>query len=191
MLTKPVAYSPQWPALFETLQSRLAAATALDAGQIEHIGSTAVPGLCAKPIIDIQIGVSNLNTFDPACLLAASATPVVHFTQDDPFRDADPNNWAKKFARIAQGDHRLAHVHIREIGKPNHRFALLFRDYLRADTETRDLYAWFKTAAAHHCAEASGPGGTGAYLDLKDPFVQLVACRAEDWASATGWQIAR
>ena len=190
MLLMPEPYDPSWNAQFEDLKRRLAAATAVRAAQIEHIGSTAVPGLWAKPVIDIQIGVDDLARFDMAQLDEAGFTSVPDITCDDPFRDTSPNpsSWAKKYARYHEGDRRVAHIHVRQIGHANHRFALLFRDYLRSDAETCQLYSQFKITAARIAGHVSNAGGTGGYLDLKDPFVQLIACRAEDWAAATGWR---
>lgn len=191
MLLQPVAYDPAWPTRFKTLQAALSRATGLPGAQIAHIGSTSVPGLRAKPIIDIQIGVRDLDAFDLDSVTPAGFVPAPEITGDDPFRPApgDAADWRKKYARREDGGRRSAHLHIRQIGHANHRLALLFRDFLRGDPETCRLYAEFKTTAARIGAAASDEGGSGVYLDLKDPFVKLVICRAEDWAARTGWRV--
>lgn len=189
MLLTPIDHDPAWKNRFETLRMRLGEATGIRLSQIEHIGSTAVEGLTAKPIIDMQIGVTDLASFPLESVLAAGFDPAPEITEDKPFRDASGIgvNWRKKYARFDQGGRRIAHLHIRQIGAANYRFALLFRDYLQHDPEACHLYSEFKRAAARITQRSSSQGGTGDYLDLKDPFMQLIACRAEDWATVSGW----
>ena len=79
------------------------------------------------------------------------------------------------------------HVHVREIGRRNQRYALLFRDYLQANAHARDSYGQYKMLLSEHVGVASGPGGTGPYLTLKDPVLDLIADAAEKWAAEVGW----
>ncbi|MEM7189101.1 MAG: GrpB family protein [Pseudomonadota bacterium] len=189
MLLVPEEYDPAWATRFDELQAALKDATGIEAEHIQHIGSTAVEGLWAKPIIDIQIGVVDLAAFDLSTVAGAGFSPVTEITRDDPFRDGtgSETDWQKKYARCELDGKRIAHLHIRQIGNANHRFALLFRDFLRSDPETCRLYSEFKISVARLTAGESDQGGTVSYLDLKDPFVSLIACRAEDWATTTGW----
>lgn len=191
MLLAPQEHDPNWKTLFQALRTDLVAATGADGRQIEHIGSTSIEGLWAKPIIDIQFGVKNLTDFDLQLVASAGFSPDPNITKDDPFRSVQPSHsdWKKKYARHIKGEVRIAHLHIRQIGTANHRFALLFRDFLRTDQETCQLYSEFKVTAAKLAQATSEQGGTGTYLDLKDPFVKLIACRAEDWATKVGWRL--
>ena len=158
---------------------------------IDHIGSTAVPGLAAKPIIDMQVGLANLDSFEPAMLEGTGFVPSDRICSDDPIAwiSDNPDDWRKRYARLEEDGNRLAHLHIRQIGRPNHRCALLFRDFLRVTPDVRDLYAEMKEQAARYGAASSETGGTGPYLDLKSPFVNLVLWSAERWAAQTGWCI--
>lgn len=77
---------------------------------------------------------------------------------------------------------RRVNLHIRVDGRANQRYALLFRDYLRAHPATAKAYGQFKRLAAGLPFE-----DTGAYADLKDPVCDLVYLPAEEWAARTGW----
>jgi dephospho-CoA kinase len=193
MLTLPVEYDPDWPLRFERYRDEIAGMTGVARNRIAHIGSTAVPGTWAKPIIDIQISVADLSLFDLSHLDGSGYQPVAHNDCDDPFPDAcaGPAGWEKKYARLVRSDQRLAHIHIRQIGNPNHRFALLFRDFLRATPFVRDQYSDFKQTCAKLSQDTSDTGGTGDYLSLKDPFVRLIAHCSEHWATNTGWMVPR
>lgn len=189
MLTAPIAYSSRWPEEFRTYKTRLHGALEGAAGGIDHIGSTAVPGLSAKPIIDIQVGLASLDHFNPAALTDHGFTPVASIRQDDaPVWSAAPQSqWHKRYARLEGETRRRAHIHFRVIGAANHRFALVFRDYLRAHPDACDLYGQMKAVASRIGGNASDPGGSGTYLDIKDPFVALLGKIAWDWAQSTGW----
>jgi dephospho-CoA kinase len=191
MLSLPVPYDRDWPVRFAQYQQQLCGLTQLPAQVIAHIGSTAVPGIWAKPIIDIQISVKDLNAFDLSCLNAEGFQAASEIDRDDPFPDSAtaPDGWEKKYARLIRDEYRLAHIHIRQINNPNQRFALLFRDYLRADDFARDCYADFKRQVAAATAHGSNAGGSGSYLDLKDPVVKLIVHSAECWAASTGWSL--
>jgi GrpB-like predicted nucleotidyltransferase (UPF0157 family) len=116
-----VPYDPNWPALFRALAESMRLALGAVAVRIDHIGSTAIPGLAAKPIIEVQISVRG---FEP---LAAFREPLVAlgyvFRADNPER-------TKRYFREAPGSRRT-HIHVRRAGSWNEQFALLFRDYLR------------------------------------------------------------
>ena len=191
MLCAPVRYDPAWPEQFCSLKERLLAAdpAACACWQIAHIGSTAVPGLIAKPIIDIQIAAARLEAVPLRSIEAAGFVAVPEITQDDPLPGfpAMAQGWAKRYARLDQNGCRKAQLHIRVAGQANHRFALMMRDFLRADPEAAALYGQMKMAAAQIGGARSDPSGAGAYLHLKDPFVALLARNAHHWAHAAGW----
>ena len=96
--------------------------------------------------------------------------------------DSDPGLWGKRM--WARRDHRRGDVnlHVRVVGSPNERLALLFRDYLRAHPPAVAAYGAFKLKLA---AEV---GDLEPYTDIKDPVVDLVIAAAEQWAEDTGWE---
>ena len=177
------AYDPDWPAQFKTLAGPIH--QALGAGtEVQHIGSTSVPGLLAKPIIDMQLGVKDLDAFDPASLRGAGFEFETRITTDEPpfWDDPSPPEWRKAYFRATRDGDRAAHLHVRQKGKRNHALALRFRDYLRAHPDVATAYARMKSVAAQTGGQGSNTGGSGAYLDLKTPFVELVLLHADRWA---------
>jgi dephospho-CoA kinase len=76
---------------------------------------------------------------------------------------------------------RVAHVHVREVGSPGWRWALMFRDWMRADEQEAAGYAAEKSRIAATGVSASE------YAEAKEPWFDAAAPRAEDWASRTGW----
>lgn len=191
MLTPPEPYSPDWPLRFSRYRAALLDAGAPHDWQIAHIGSTAVPGLLAKPIIDMQITLLSPASLDWEVIRRAGFDPAPEITRDDPVPGwpPDPADWAKSYARRITDGIRTAHLHIRHAGRTNQRLALLVRDHLRADTISAALYADMKRTAAALGAATSEAGGAGSYSDLKDPFVRLLILRAEDWAQRTNWTL--
>jgi GrpB-like predicted nucleotidyltransferase (UPF0157 family) len=77
-----------------------------------------------------------------------------------------------------------AHLHVRAAGAANQRYALLFRDYLRAHPATAAAYANLKTKLS----ELDPPLEPDEYADVKDPACDIVIAAAEDWADRTSWQ---
>ena len=142
-----------------------------------------MPGLAAKDIIDIQVGMADLN--DPriaAALIRLGATPT-DITTDHvpPGEPARPADWEKRYFDPPPS-WRRAHLHVRETGRLNHRYALLFRDYLRHSPPATAAYAQIKRALAR-----LHPDDPDAYYDVKDPVCDLVMDAAEHWAAAVSW----
>jgi GrpB-like predicted nucleotidyltransferase (UPF0157 family) len=177
-------YQPGWAAEFAALAARLRAVAGDELLGLDHVGSTAVPGLCAKDVLDVQLLVPRLA--DAAGLLArlraAGFRPKEGF-QCDVFRGvpADSPELGKRYVREPAGERRV-HLHVREAGRFNARFALLFRDYLRAHAPARDAYGEFKCRAA-----ALFPASIEGYLYVKEPVFQLLYQAAELWAGQVGW----
>jgi GrpB-like predicted nucleotidyltransferase (UPF0157 family) len=174
-----------WPQAYDELEARLAPTVAPWAGRIDHIGSTSVPGLAAKDIIDIQVTVAQEGDLDPTidALTAAGWVPSPY--QRDhvaPGAPEDDAQWVKRLVTTPP-DERRANVHIRVADRANQRYALLFRDYLRARPDTAEAYSRFKQLAAELVT-----GGAGDYTDLKDPVCDLIYLPAEEWAGSTGWR---
>ena len=159
-----VDYDPSWPALFEQERSRIAPAVAAFALSIEHIGSTAVPGLCAKPIIDTLITV---DPFGPADAYIPTLAELGYVFRDDP-ANIDRHAFGK---RDAHG-HRTVpgyNVHIEEHGGLVVRRHIAFRDYLRSHPETAREYCELKRAlAAEYGSDRDG------YTVAKTAFVRAV-----------------
>jgi len=151
--------------------------------RIDHIGSTSVLGLPAKDIIDVQITVAAL-TDD-----ARAAMNGIGYTQPEgEWRDHCPPNvteregdWSKWYFHEPAGQ-RKTNTHMRVQGRPNQRYALLFRDFLRARADYTAAYAELKRRLAQHLANWK------MYPEVKDPAVDLIYFAAEDWAAATHWQ---
>jgi dephospho-CoA kinase len=179
-----VEHDPDWPAAGARLCARVALAVGARGRGVEHTGSTAVPGLAAKDVIDLQLGVESL----------ADADAVREALQDAgfPFRpDIDRDNpkppgsapWPKRYHGSADPG-RIAHLHVREVGSPGWRFALLFRDWLRADPGAAGEYLAVKRLAAErHGHEPDADG----YVSVKEPWFDAAGPRAERWAAETGW----
>ena len=140
-------YDAHWPSRFRQVAVQLRATLGSDALRVDHIGSTSVPGLAAKDVIDVQITVIRLDVADswPDELLPG----LVRFK--DAARDhvpagltSVPADWVKRYwTQPAE-----LHVHVREQGRANQRYALLLRDFLRADPVAAGAYAAVKRALA-------------------------------------------
>ncbi|MEX2179653.1 MAG: GrpB family protein [Gemmatimonadaceae bacterium] len=153
-------YDPGWPLRFEEERARLARVLApwLE-GAIEHIGSTAVPGLLAKPVIDIMAGVRDLPTSLPARDVLVSLD-YVYF----PYRP-DVMHWFCKPSPAR----RTHHLHLVPLTSALWSERLRFRDHLRASPESAKQYAALKTAlAAKHWFDRE------AYTDAKGGFVRAI-----------------
>ena len=107
---------------------------------LEHIGSTAVPGLAAKPVIDLMVSVEHLDVVTPQ---RRDDLRRVGWAHVPPHRDGRPWRWF--FVRVdAQGGHRLAHLHVMARGEPRWDQQIHFRDQLRADQQLREEYEELK-----------------------------------------------
>ncbi len=134
-----VPYDPRWPALFLAERALLQPLLApWLAGPIEHIGSTAIPGLIAKPVIDLMAPVASLASSTAAI---AALRPLDYLYA--PYR-ADTEHWFCKPHPSA----RTHHLHLVPLGSPTWHSALAFRDRLRADSALAAAYATLKTRLA-------------------------------------------
>jgi GrpB-like predicted nucleotidyltransferase (UPF0157 family) len=162
-----VPYDPQWALDFERERNRLAAVLGATAIRIEHNGSTAVPGLAAKPVIDIQISVARLHpmdTYAPA-LARLGYTHVPH--PDDAF--------CPFFHRPADWPH-THHVHVVEAGGAEERRTLAFRDYLRRHSDAAREYAALKERLAREFRGDDFASREG-YAAAKSAFIEGILAR--------------
>jgi GrpB-like predicted nucleotidyltransferase (UPF0157 family) len=178
-------YIPRWPSDFASIAARLRANLGPLALRIDHIGSTAVPGLAAKNIIDVQVTVESLDVevLRPRLLEAgfrhlADVQISDHYPAGSKRRDEE---W-RKLLFVALEGQRDANVHVRAAGRANQRYALLFRDYLRAELAAAAAYGQVKSRLARLNIDRA------AYTDTKDPICDLIIVAAEAWARQTGWQ---
>jgi GrpB-like predicted nucleotidyltransferase (UPF0157 family) len=157
-------YDPRWAEAFERERIVIARALGAIAIRIEHNGSTAVPGLAAKPVIDIQISVTRLRPMMPYGALLGDLG-YTHVPHDDDarcpffFRDAHP----------PQQPYRH-HIHVVEAGGEEERRTLAFRDRLRKDgVAAREYEALKRQLASQH--DGSTPASVQAYVDGKTDFI--------------------
>lgn len=154
-----VDYDPAWPARFEAERQRITAALGPAARTVEHIGSTAVPGLPAKPIIDVLVTVDDVEREDryaPA-LESAGYLPRVR----------EPGH------RMFRTPQRDVHVHLYTTGDDEVGRVLLFRDRLRTDTADRALYARVKRDLATRDWRDMND-----YAEAKTPTINAILARA-------------
>jgi GrpB-like predicted nucleotidyltransferase (UPF0157 family) len=178
-----VPYDERWPGEFDRVATVLRRALGAQALRVDHIGSTSVPGLSAKDVIDIQVSVREFAPAISDALLAAGFVRYPDVTADHvpPGFDGVPGEWSKWLFVQPQGQRR-ANIHIRRVNKPNQRYALLVRDFLRANPTVAKAYADLKTRLA---AALANPAD---YPEVKDPAVDLIYLAAEVWADRAGWQ---
>jgi dephospho-CoA kinase len=182
-----VPHREDWAQQAARISARLAAVAPGLILAVDHIGSTSVPGLPAKDVIDLQVAVPDLKTAARlAPLLAAAGFPGVRDVESDtPKPNApDPTQWLKRFHANADPC-RAVNVHVRPAGSAGWRYALMFRDWLRDDPSALKLYAGHKEDLAGRFA---GSPGTRAYAEAKEPWFTDVAWpKMSAWADATGW----
>ena len=163
-----VEYSADWPDLYEQEAALIRLALDDVLVRCHHIGSTSVPGLASKPIIDILLevrSVEQLDVFDEA-MKALGYLPKGEF--GIPGRRYYPKG----------GDVRTHHVHAFAVGDPRIVKHLAFRDYLRAHPAAASTYASIKREAA--TTHATDPEG---YVAFKRDFVERMVAEAVHWAN--------
>ena len=167
------AWSPAWAQKFRDRAEVIRTELGSLAVRIDHIGSTSIHGLAAKPIIDIQV---SLESFEP---MQALIVPLEKCGYT--WRSTNPE-LTKRYFRERPGDERT-HIHVRRSGSWHEQWALLFRDYMRGHVDEHAPYVALKAALA----ERHGADRT-AYTDGKDDFFWDVIRRADRWAAAADWQ---
>jgi dephospho-CoA kinase len=176
-----VPSQPDWHITAERLMARLRRVLGADVS-ITHVGSTAVPGLPAKEIIDLQVTVVDLEAVDPAPYRGAGYAMHPSIDSDTPRpSDPDPGAWRKRFFRSCDPGCAV-NIHVRQAGSPGERFARLFPAWLTADPVAREEYATLKEGLA-------AQGMTmGEYADAKEPWLSAHEARMLAWAEGAGWR---
>jgi GrpB-like predicted nucleotidyltransferase (UPF0157 family) len=136
-------YDPEWPRLFAEERDRLKPVISAFAVSIEHVGSTAVPGLCSKPIVDLQVAVERL---EPPDRYSAALAPFGYVLRVDP-ANTERHAFGK---RDAQGRRTMPgyNLHIVEHDGAEYRCHIGFRDYLRTHPDAAREYAELKRRLA-------------------------------------------
>lgn len=164
-------YSEEWPRLFEHEKQLLTKALGDSILGVEHVGSTAIPGIPAKPILDIKMGISTLDDASIDDLIAPLAELGYEHIPERSFPDR------RLFVKGSE-DNRTHHLSVVEMGNPTGwENPILFRDYLRRNAKAREEYAALKRklAAAHAEDRAQ-------YTDSKGQFIQAVIKEAREEA---------
>ncbi len=159
-------YDDAWPTRFEVLADRVRGALGDRVRRLEHIGSTSVPGLAAKPLIDMLLIVDNVE--DEAAFVA-------------------PLEAAGFELRVREPDHRMfrtpqrdVHLHVYATGRAEERDYLDLRDWLRVSRDDRILYATVKRRLAQQqWADMND------YADAKTDVVRDILTRARSWRAAS------
>ena len=165
-----VAYNPNWPRLFEAEKTRLQDALGKYALAIEHIGSTSVPNLAAKPVIDMTIGVESLAIVDEYCLQTIRDLDYEYVAE---FEDMMPRR--RYFRRSDATGMRTHQIHLWEITDSEYERHIVFRDYLRAHPHEAQAYAEVKRRLVAQLHSIDN------YTDAKTEFIKPCEQRAFAW----------
>ncbi|WP_315857386.1 GrpB family protein [Rhizobium leguminosarum] len=165
-------WSAEWAEKFRVKAATIREALGTRAKRIDHIGSTAIRGLAAKPIIDIQVSVDD---FDPMDGLIEPLESIGYV-----WRSSNAE-LTRRYFREAPGQERT-HIHVRRIGSWHEQWPLLFRDYMRQHVEEHEPFVALKRSLAE-CFR----NDRTAYTAGKDDHLWQIIRRADRWAAAIGW----
>lgn len=166
-------HDPEWKKLFNDIASKLRASLGDLAIRIDHVGSTSVVGLDAKPIIDIQISIINFDDI----LAYRTKIEQVGFV----LREENPDR-TKRYFREPPGTRRT-HIHVRQAGSFSEQITLLFRDYLRVHPTDCLRYAQEK-----HRLMKLYRNERSKYVEGKGPVVWDIMQKAHTWSQEVGWK---
>src|SRR5215212_8768082 len=152
-----------------------------DAVAVDHIGSTSVPQLPAKDCLDLMVQVAELQEDAVTAALVARGLRV----RPEPWNrdEVTEGTSYRKLVFAGPVGGRPLNVHVRVDGGRNVRYALLFRDFLRADDDARRAWGDFKVRLAESVTDLSD------YGQVKDTVQPLLMRIAERWAAETGWRV--
>lgn len=163
-------YDPRWPNMFDEERERLLSVVGDWATGIEHIGSTSVPGLAAKPVIDMLVGVRTLTDADAHCIRPICSLGYEYiqaFEAVMPFR--------RYFRRLTDELKHSHHIHLVEQESEFWERHLLFRDYLRTYPEQAREYEQLKRRLAPRFSDVNH------YAQAKTDFIRAAEARAREW----------
>jgi GrpB-like predicted nucleotidyltransferase (UPF0157 family) len=164
-----VEYDPAWPGMAAAEIARIAAAAGEAAVRIDHVGSTAVPGLAAKPIVDLQLSVADVDA--PSLYVEPLEGLGYLFA-------ADPGSPDFQFFGLPAARPRTHHLHVCAEGSEDELRHLAVRDYLRSHPDEVSAYAELKRRLV-----ARAPGDRLSYIEGKEEYVAALELRALAWAA--------
>ena len=168
MKVEVVPYNPQWKQEFNSESQKIQKILADNVVIIHHIGSTAIPNIYAKPVIDFLIEVKNINLISQQTLamekLGYEAMGEFGLVGRRYFRKENPSGI------------RTHHVHIYQTNSPEIKRHLAFRDYMLAHTQDAEQYSQLKQELARKY-----PNDIESYMDSKDEFVKRMEKKAIQW----------
>lgn len=165
-------HHPDWALVFSSVGERLRSALGEVAIRIDHVGSTAIEGMPAKPAIDVQVSVTDLEPLE---------------SYKDPLEQLGYGlKWpdpilTRRFFREPEGQPRT-HLHVRTAGSFGEQSVLLFRDFLREHSDWAAQYASVKRELADKY-----PQDRRMYTAGKHPMVWQIMAEASEWSNRTGW----
>jgi GrpB-like predicted nucleotidyltransferase (UPF0157 family) len=170
-VNRVVPYAPSWPDQFEAIRRRIAPALDGMRASVEHIGSTAVPGLVAKPIVDIDVVLEAAADL-PDAIDRLEALGYVH-----------QGDLGVVGREAFDGPRELSYLHLYVVvdGSTPHQDHILLRDYLRQHPEAAARYSARKLEVAHLITDESRQ----AYLEAKASIVEELLARAREWHPRT------
>ncbi len=184
-----VPYDASWPMQFELMSVKLSRCLHGLVTSIDHIGSTSVPNLSSKKRIDIQVTVEILSEEFKSKLdhaLNQGGFPSSSWNEDHlpPFDSQERDQWKKLYMSVTDTELGFrSNIHFRVRNHANHRYALLFRDYLRQHPESAKAYQKLKEELVRFQMNDSI-----AYSEIKDPVCDLIMVEARKWAMQTEWR---
>ncbi len=159
-------YNPEWPRLYEQAKAEICAAVGQYLTAIEHIGSTSVPGLPSKPIIDVLAGVASLDIV-VQCIAPLAAIGYIYKPEYEQFIPE------RRYFLKSEGEIQTHHLHIFEADDFPARHELIFRDYLRRHPNAQQQYADLKRALADKFG-----ADRDAYTEAKGEFIRGIVAQA-------------
>lgn len=174
-----VDYRPRWAVEFSSLATDLRDALGDSVVGIDHVGSTSVPGLPAKDCIDVQVRVAAID--EPTLVALFSAIGFRRRPEPWNCLEVSAGREYRKLVFAPAVGARSCNVHVRESGGGNARYALLFRDFLRADRGVRRAWGAFKQRLATSVPDLMD------YGQVKAPATDVLMAAAERWAADAGW----
>lgn len=179
-------YQGRWPIEYEEikkeLEKKLRFLIPKDVLAIHHIGSTSVPGLSAKDVIDIQLTVQDLTLpLDQELNEIGFLSTNIKCDHGPAGLNLPSHELQKRFFKLVS---RPVNLHIRKSGSFNQIYPILFRDYLRSNPMAKNAYAEVKIQLSKYF-----PENVEAYYDVKDPVCDIIISSALVWSEFTNWKV--
>jgi len=174
---------PTWAATGDRLARRVERAVGDAALRVDHIGPTSVPGLVARDVIDLQLVVADLAVADAvADRLGAAGFPRREGGWADTPKPGEPPSGGDTLLHGSADPGRAVHLHVRGAGSPSSRYAVMLRDWLRAEAGERDAYAGLQAGFPQEDPRLR------ADAEAREPcFTDVSWPRMQAWAVRTGW----